>query len=257
MNRLILSLILVLSLLLGTAGFCEETQQQTEGEMLARIAEDLRADFIPPHLSRQPYDESFCECFLEDLKAQRGIEFIRPILQTDNYNDPGLQAYLGKCPSLQLNKTMPDRVKSLPEGERENTGEVWYTNCDFRLYRVDFDNDPKNGEEYLFYGGGMYNLKRKITTDLSGYRLVDFNKCKIVGGKQVSDTVDYVTRRPTGSYTGVLKYKGRYYIYDAEFWPRSGTYSLRLHKWYKEIKSKISLFCQFVQKPSAEEGGKK
>ncbi len=47
----------------------------------------------------------FCEGLLAALQAGKEVEFVEPIVRTDDYNDPKLQAYLGRCPRLKPLRT--------------------------------------------------------------------------------------------------------------------------------------------------------
>ncbi|MBM3254637.1 MAG: hypothetical protein FJZ16_10310 [Candidatus Omnitrophica bacterium] len=246
---------------LASEGFGEGKIQLDEKGKLFSIAQSLE-------FRKRPYikeDESFCKSFLGALKAKREIEFIEPIIRTDDYNDPRLQTYLGKCPKLHLNKSVAfepriwEYAKTLPEEERERLGTVTFTNMDFRLYHVDVDNNPKNGKEYLFYGGGGFSPRLNMAASFTNYLLVDFEKCEIKGSGQVRDTVNYLTKKPTGDYNFVIRFRGKTYILELDYYPNEDSYYVPLYEWrIAKINKKLSAFllCSYEsQKP--EKGGNK
>lgn len=251
----ILFLILFLTAALASEGFGDDKNELDEKEKLFSVAQSLE-------FRKRPYiqtGESFCKSFLEALKARKEVEFVEPIIRTDDYNDPRLQSYLGKCPKLQLNKSVAfqpriwEYAKTLPEEERERLGTVWYTNLDFRLYHVDVDNNPKNGKEYLFYGGGGFSPQEKWPASFTGYRVVDFEKCEIKGSGQVRDTVNYLTRKPTGNHNYVIRFMGKTYIIELDYYPNEDKYYVPLYEWrIAKINKKLSAFllCSYEsQKP--------
>ncbi len=88
-------------------------------------------------------DQESCRSLLAVLKARKDIEFINPIVEVAAYDDPKLQAHLGKCPDLTLNKTVSflpitfDCARTLPPHQQEKLGTVWYTTTGFRLHHGD------------------------------------------------------------------------------------------------------------------------
>ena len=238
-----------------------------EKEEVFQIVKKLEFDmsYDLPDYDKESVD-ALCKVFLKDFKERRDIEFIEPIIQTDDYNNPELQAYLSKCPKLQLNKSIDvepriaDTLEGLSEEELEEElekiGTAWYTTYNFKLYHVDMDNNPENGKEYVFYGEMGYSERRATQEKEEGggmhgeYRIVDLERCKGLGVTWVSKSIGYYTRKPTGKYNGILKYKGKYYIYDAwKYYP-----ILSLAVWKVSKVSAINGLCHFKQ---STKGGKK
>lgn len=260
-NKIIQLILLILLMITTPASIAlsDDKNQLDEKEKLFSIAQRLE-------FRKRPYmkeDESFCKSFLEALKGRKEVEFIEPIIRTDDYNDPILQSYLSKCPKLQLNKLVAfepriwEHAKTLPEEEREKLGRVSFTNLDFRLYHVDIDNDPKNGREYLFYGGGRFSPKEKFQGDYTEYLLVDFEKCEIRGMRQVRDTVNYFTKKPTGNHNFVIRFRGKSYILELSYYPNEDIYYVPLHEFRmaKAVKKLNGfLLCSFSS-PKPDKGG--
>jgi len=117
----------------------------------------------------------------------------------------------------------------------------------FKLYHIDIDNDPRNEKEYVFYGEGKYDPKRKIAGYYADYKLIDLQKCSIRTAKSVSDKVDAMTKRRTGSLNGIILYKDKYYIFDLTYFDKEDVYSLWLYGWKKEKGIMLSV-CSFEPK---------
>jgi hypothetical protein len=232
----------------------EQTKPTDEREKLFEIAQKLQVRKPHPVQRISKEQQDFCRTFLEDLQAKQGIEFVEPIVTTSDYNDPALQAYLGKCPKLQLNKTVAfepkiwDYAKTLPEEEREKFGRVWYMTTNFNLYKVDIDNDPRNGKECVFYGEGMYDAKRNMESDLTDYKVFDLETCKIRTSQSVSEKMHGVTRRQTHNMNRIIQYKQKYYIFNVTYFEKEHAYSLWLYGWKEEKGGKILPICSFESK---------
>lgn len=251
--------------LIGSTAFAEETVQTNEQQTLAQIAQNLQVAKPLAGVKVTKEETDFCTTFLEDLKVPRNIEFIAPIVKTDDYTDPRLQSYLGKCPKLTPNKRVAfepkiwEYAKTLPEDQAEKLGRVSYTTGDFRLYHVDIDNNPANGKEYLFYGGGStYPAAPKGTEcgDYSNYRLIDFETCKLKPGRQVGDTLRCSDHSPSGNLNGIIRYRDQYYIWDAQYSKLENAYLLFLSGWHNPT-DQIRRTCVLINKTSGKAGGSK
>lgn len=192
-------------------------------------------------------DTPFCRAFLEDFQAHRGIEYIEPIARAKYYSNPAFQPYRDRCPGWELNKWIkadmgdgpPD--EPLSEADLESFGDNYFGTRNFKLYRLDIDNDPANGEEYVFYAERYYWRERLFPfgvyfeklvdwdwNDLfppewvpddtrlydGGYNLIDFAQCKLRDTARTSDSYDYFYKLPRTTYNAIIKYKGKHYIYD-------------------------------------------
>mgnify|MGYP000872506163 CR=1 FL=1 len=194
----------------------------------------------------------FCEALLADLQGGKEVEFIEPIVRTDDYNDPKLQAYLGTCPKLKPIKNVQYQPniwdyfeeEGVPEEEREYAGSIYYSSMDFKLYHVDFDGNPENGKEYLFYGGCGYEYGYPGALDSRHYGILDLDRCKDVASIQVRETLNYRTRQPTKYSNGVIQYKNRFYVYEYRY-SDTDHRSLRIRHWNVKSRSKTSTACWF------------
>lgn len=218
--------------------------QQTEGPDARKqeIIKFMKDVTFVPHIGK---DNPLCPAFLEDFKKQRHIRYIEPIVKTDNYDDPALQPYRQKCPRLDLRKliAVDDRLgypQGLTEEELELIGILSYGIGNFQLFKVDIDNDPTDGEEYIFYyEGEFYPKTNKTSPQNRAYQVVDFSTCEITGGT-------YFNSLGSAKWTrnAVIEYKGKYYLYELQSAPgnQPSFFALGL-KTYSKEKARLIAVC--------------
>ena len=183
-------------------------------------------------------DAKFCAAFLDDFTKQKGIKYIKPIVEVDNYNDPKLQNYFKQCPKGEFNRnslihharTLEEQEemdklvhvkelelgRALTEEEKEKVLNLRidsYATKNFKLYKVDIDNNAKNGDEFVFYADG-YKTAEDYYNSYGGYKIVDLEKCKIKSDFPTNDQYYFGTPEPVENYNGIFKYKGKYYMFD-------------------------------------------
>ena len=211
---------------------------------------------------KKPYDwkegdeeslakRQFCEQLLADLQAGREVEFVEPIVRTDDYNDPRLQAYLGRCPKLKPYRTVVYQPRiwehleeeKVPEDAREEYGRIFYLTLDFKLYQADFSGNPDKDKEYLLYGGGGFEFEFKERGP-AYYSILTLDPCKSLGSTNVNDTVNYKVKQMTGNYNGVLRYKTELYVYDYMY-PNTKDQSIRIFHWNAKSPGNTTTACWF------------
>ena len=173
-------------------------------------------------------DAKFCAAFLEDFKQQKNIEHIKPIVEADDYNDPNLQKYFKRCPKTEFHKSVEIRHaqtlqeivakeqalgRALTGEELEEYGGIeFYATKNFKLYKTNIDNNLKNGDEHIFYAEGYKNIGDNYT--YGGYSIIDIKNCKKDGGVSTIDPFDYEKQIPLDNYNGIIRYKGKLYVFD-------------------------------------------
>jgi|GEM_PF-5844113 len=198
----------------------------------------------------------FCSAFLEDFKQQKNIEYIQPIAEVDNYNDPKLQAYFKKCPNKAFDKTTviyhartleeiaqeEQRLGRLLSEEelKEYGGFEYRATKNFKLYKVNIDNNAKNGDEYVFYAE-RYSKEESTDYDDGGYIIVDLDKCKTDGAVNTKDPFDYTKNIPLENYNGIIRYKGKYYVFDLY---EDQVYWLSLNR-YDKTRRNMNSVCRY------------
>jgi len=218
-----------------------------EKELLIAVAKNRT---VNNSLSSKPtkeekQDQKLCTALLEDLKAGKNFEVIEPIVRTDDYNEPKLQQYIGKCGKLYPNKkVMPTGTDwsnlNMTDDEVEEFGKSYFSHLDYRLYNVDFDQNPKNGKEYLFYHGGGTD-KEGDSSDLTEYLILNLKTCQEVDSQQITDTIDFNTKEVT-AYNGIIKYADSYLMYDIKYYKSENNFSLSIYSYNKRIKH-INTMC--------------
>ncbi len=178
-------------------------------------------------------DEKFCRQFFEDFRKQDKIEYVQPIIQADRVDDSELASFLAKCPTVKWVGAEVDELGSrLNTTVRDQFGNRSVGTAHFRLYKVDINNNRKDGAEHVFYSDGYVpeplpgeDLKEVEELDKTRghYVVIDFEHCLSLGGVEAGRMGMHV--KPV--YNGIIQYQGRSYIYvlDAE-----GGYKLELNE---------------------------
>ncbi len=213
-----------------------------EKELLITVAKNSKVDDWKPKPTKEEKQElKLCTVMLEDLKAGKNFEVVEPIVRTDDYNEPKLQQYLGKCRKLHPNKIIMPRGTDwsnlrMTDDEVEEFGESYFSHLDYRLYHVDFDNNPRNGKEYLFYHGGNTDKDGVSSVgDLTEYIILNLKNCQEADRQQLTDTINFNTNKVT-AYNGIIKHASKYMIYDISYSSSENIYSLTIYSYNKRIK---------------------
>ena len=195
-------------------------------------------------------DEKFCRQFFEDFKKQHKIEYVQPIIQADRVDDPKLAPFFAKCPTV---KWIGDETDE--PGYRLNTKEFRHQlaptlvgTAHFRLYKVDIDNNKANGKEHVFYSdkfvrepppGEELPPVHEGDNTSGEYVAVDFEDCAVLGGVTVGDggTPEFPI------YNGVIRYRGRLYLYDLM---AAGGYKLYLNE-LTARQDRFKIICRYWQ----------
>jgi len=226
-------------------------------EQILKILTTLRFDLAG--------QSKFCLSFFKDFNTQTSITHIKPIIETNDYNAPELEAYKRKCPKLELNKKVTytprtyEAIQNLPEEEREQYGDVYRGTRNFRLYRVDINNKPADGEELVFYHEKFLHVRHmgqeaevvsgQAYDDRGEYLVIDFRKCRVLYGVGVDQWREGAT---VPAFHGVISYQQGQYIFD--LYPLGGpdTYSLKLWA-YKQREARLIPICKVKPVPAKQE----
>lgn len=209
-------------LLCVTPLFAVETS--TAGKIQQQeIIEIMRGVNFVPQLGA---DNPLCKSFYEDFRKQTNIKYIQPILKAGTYDDPALKPYRDQCPSFDFRKSLSVPANWDTTGWTEEDWEISGTPTfgmgNFQLYRVDIDNNPKNGEELVFYYEGERTIVKRlpygkpmteeeyVDSARRGYHVLDLLRCKnsTVGGVVLNDGGS-----ATWTRSGVIQYKGKNSVY--------------------------------------------
>ncbi len=203
-------------------------------------------------------DNPICKTFYDDFKKQTNIEYIQPIVKADSYDDPALKPYRDKCPEFDFRKSLGVPANQDTTGwtdeDWESLGTPTYGMGNFQLYRVDMDNNPKNGEELVFYYEGRKTIKHEIPVggpmieneiiNLAGrsYQTLDLKHCK---GSLIGGAVFNQLGSPDWTRNGIIRYKGQDAIYALESWKEKQDYLyLNLYLYSNRLK-RIAPTCTY------------
>ncbi len=234
-------------------------------------------------------DPAVCTPLLEAFQAQRGIEYVEPVARAERYRDPALEPYRAMCPGWEFNRWHYSQVgfadlDGFPADRREEIleaiGNHYFGTRSFKLYRLDLDGNPANGEEYVFYAERYYLRSSVVPGYLriekipgqvdwndilrpeevpddaefidGGYTVLDFANCKQVDWVQIYDPYDYLEGRPLANHTGVIKHQSRPYIFklfESDHLPGEDVYGLSIYIFNGDYFTKPCTYGQRMQAP--------
>ena len=202
-------------------------------------------------------NEQFCRQFLRAFETQDKIAHIKPLHEVNTYSDPALASYKSKCPKLKAYKRdgeeLAEQEFELNETAGDQFGNLWQGTAHFRIYKININNDTKDGDEYVFYNdrfapkpvGDLHSKVPGFAQDgtYGLYRVVDFEHCETLEAVPVDMQRQFEkgTKRP--GYNGILQYRGNVYIFD--LYPVKG-YEMTLWK-YTNRKRKFEAICAYKQ----------
>lgn len=245
--------LLLLFLLAISSSACAGEPQKKDDSQKKQLIDIMKTVNFVPQLGK---DDPFCRTFYEDFKTQANIEHIKPIVKADKYDDPKLKPYQSKCPKLKIHKMMAFHHRDLEivgepidEADAESRAvEINYGMNNFQLFKVDINNHPGDGEEYVLYYEGEFDQKlNKAYPANRAYRVVDLTACRIIGGV-------YFNRGGSAKWTrnGVIRYKGKNAIYELISTSQREYYYLTLHMYSDRLK-RIAPTCSY-HKPLRKRG---
>lgn len=178
--------------------------------------------------------EEVCTDLLYEFRTGK-IEFLQPIIRTDNWNNPTLQDFIQQCPNLHLNE-----VSWYDRAEYKT-----YAHLAFNLYYLDIHPNQNNGSEYVFHSGGYYNFDhRDHSADHDNYILLDLNNCRVLDFIDVYPAVRYPAMTRTGDTHGLIRSQGNVYVYSMKKFPNDGRL-LHISGWKNKETKKPSALCLY------------
>jgi hypothetical protein len=218
------SSLVALALLLVAHHLAFADSQVRERDKAERIKEVLKGKTLYLRGSAKRNKDRFCASFLRDFKEQRHIEYVEPVVQTDDPEHPAFSRF-NHCRDYD-----PPGGYGLESfhGVALGIGETH-----FKLYRIDRDDNPRNGLEEILYGEMSFEGRRLAFgangPPIGGYHTIDTKNCLHV--EHISTTVLYddITEEPQrDQFSALIRYRGKPYVYSVE---RRGAFyhALTLH----------------------------
>jgi len=223
-----------LLILFSTTVYAQPVDSQVDPRV-AQISQRIRdRQFYSSFVKLKP--QEFCARFVNDLKAGKNIEFVKPVAKADKFDDPAIAAYTQKCSALELDTEYqecmgPDGVEvtKLPD---EKYREYLRKNCSFykrvggfRIYDLPAQGG-KPADHFVFYAtdkAGLFTNGRGIYPDqktwvgYGRYDVVNTKTCKGVGVMYARDASSYPSAdTPPFTLHGVVKYGKDYFLFSLE-----------------------------------------
>ena len=239
-----LVILLLATLLVFTdlwAGSVPELKETTQPEV-AQQGSNVESDVFPAEfiqaLERIDVDEyvpssscsdsEFYLRLLNDLKNQKNVKYVPPLVDTDDYFDPALQKALGVCTAQKLNIKMKHGWEDAKdELDKESSSKILYSYAQYshwgyRFWTLTLDGNRENGLEHIFYLGGFFNkgdepdekvYRRGLIQNDWLYILRDNEACDYLTEYQILNcSIDVFSRKKINNYTEIIKYDNRYYL---------------------------------------------
>jgi len=219
---------------------CEQKSEANEKKLL-KFLDNLQGveyeirDYVDDFEGYQVDKDNFTQEFYNDFLKGR-VKFVVPKYRTDDIDDSRLQEYLSKYPKFKFG-----RGQIIGDEEDFIIVNKKYPHYNFKFYQLDFDNDNANGLEDIFYSGGYWNdeedgyssyviLNKKNTDIINPYADTKAS----MGGVLVQPEYEGKDKKRTKDYTGIIRYRDRYYIY--EVWDWDTMVIIKFYTWNKKTK---------------------
>jgi len=204
----------------------EREADKAEGIQRALGQRSFELQVMAPSSGRE-----FFSAFLQDFQRLKNTELVEPDARSDRYDDPVWEPFRRRCTnvaselfdSYHCEPRNAEFIEQLPKEQRD---ELYRSSCEhyrgttkFKHYRVDINNNPGDGNEDVFYherSRGPLNRPGAQQYYASGaYSVIDFERCELKGRAEAHDPFeDSQPPRRLQNYSGVIKYRGKHYIFD-------------------------------------------
>ena len=271
----------------GPAGIAAEAlppeTEAAKAEIVARILEGRSFELVGED------DPAVCLPLLDALRAG-AVDFVEPIVRAEYYRDGALLPYRAMCPGMELNRysykgghPIADDISDLTEAEQyevlEAVGYNSFGTRDFKLYRLDPDDDPAGGPKYLFFADDYYSRNEltpfylhyeeiprsvdwneilrpeDVPADLAAseplYTILDLDRCRYGHVAYIWDRIDPDIDWPLDNHNAVIRLGDHFYILeineaDSDKHPRGqAPYWVTL----KRIENgRLNFSCSFVER---------
>ena len=236
----------------------------------------------PPQQTAE--QRGWCEQFLADFAAGGAVTMVEPVARSDRYGNSAFRSWQKDCPTLAMNSWQglaplslyPDHPNlPLYMADGRLLDGYHFGTKNFKLYVLDADNNPDNGEEVLFYSERGYSYWEAIlkapglkmalppidanwndilppekapemSTYWGGnYKMFTPKICLATDLLRPDDPYDYATAQPAPNYNGVLRYEGKSYLFTWQ--PESPQWEFRLYEAVRhgQAMGETKLTCTF------------
>jgi len=222
--RASLTLFLAALFLALAPGYVSFPAYAVEGSVKGELKKLRRIERFVSAVKPKPYPATsqnpVCMEIYKAIEKRGNVSTVQPLLVVKEKSNRLLTKALKNCPITRLNKNYALRVPrqhhfTLMSGPPWASPKFYedevYGTKGFQLYRIDFDHNPANGKETLYYEEGLVG-RDKYKGGI--FKIIDLTNCTVQNSVMVKDMhSDDVFRNPD---SGILKINGRYYVYDFE-----------------------------------------
>lgn len=271
----------LLALLIASPSLAQSEEPARDADHAKRIMDVMEGREF--ELAEPIWDKkktrAFCRRLEADLRTQTGVTHVEPVARAKYYDDPVFKPFRDLCPGLELNGVLwgTDRPSAeatrwwekLTEAQRDRTARAgfikFFGTRNFKMFRLDLDGDPANGEEHVFYSERFYKLADQVGggfhyefipksidwNDLlapnhvnnvksfgnGGFTVIDLGQCKRGAHRSVNDPYSTKPEKIRDAFSGIFDYRGRSHFYNVsfvllEFDPRFHGYAINVD-WFK------------------------
>jgi hypothetical protein len=98
----------------------------------------------------------------------------------------------------------------------------------FKIFRIDANNDPKDGNEIVVYlegaRGPANRLAQRTVISDGGYYAYGAKDCAPGANALTHDPYNYFFQRPVENYNGLISYHNKFYVFDLYALIGTGTF---------------------------------
>jgi len=188
--------------------------------------------------------DNVCKTFFDDFIEDRNIFHIRPIIETDNYNDTLLSPYKENCPlkSQDLRTTfyvsVHDQTDYSEVDEIPEYADVFIGQDNYKIYKLRIDDN--DSEDILFYYENQLHVKSNKIGPGRIYRSYTSDSCRSNRNIHFNQYGSQLWTR-----NGVLSYKGQNGIYVMESGKKTQTYFSIVLYMYSQKREKLNTLCRY------------
>lgn len=177
--------------------------------------------------------DDFCTRFINDLQAGKNIEFVKPTVTANTFDDPAIAAYAEKCPKQDLKMVYQCDskvfngldLKSMTEDEimqwTKTYCETYEGSSGFRIYELPAANGKADGH-FVFYKNDIRGPlpistspdQKSMRRGWGQYDVINTRSCKQVGSLHSEDASYYYYLKSAFAAHGVVKYGKDYFLFS-------------------------------------------
>ena len=194
---LLMTNMLIVSCSIYNQSYNEKHNESIKSEKVKKLLSSKKLNLtISPSFDEKKYNS--CSQFYKDFKTQKNIEYVKPVVRTDDKEHPKLKIYRS-CRDSD-DPVHPGRYTDL-----YNIGDFNY-----QLYEIAQPDYP-HFKQSIIYGEFERDARHYQKT---GYSIIDFSNCSFTGKFPVQNI--YVPDKvfKSENINALIRYEDEYYVFD-------------------------------------------